>query len=141
MLNSAFVRTQSLILARNLLSPEFRDDAARIREAYARTIGRDPAPEEIRQAKSFLARYTTLWRKAHPAPPQGAARPSIANQISGVTVGIARSDGLTQDDEILEVTAHGEDPSLAIEPASAAHAAWGALVQSLYGSAAFQFVL
>jgi hypothetical protein len=57
-----------------------------------------------------------------------------------MTEGVIRFDGLTQDQEIFDVAPPTEDPALKIAPASAKHAAWGAFVQALYGSAEFQFV-
>jgi hypothetical protein len=63
-----------------------------------------------------------------------------AAYASDITAGVVRSDSLTQDDEVLDAAAPKEDPSLTVVPGSAAQAAWGAVVQALYGSAEFQFV-
>jgi hypothetical protein len=143
LLNSSIVRRESLILAGRLLTPEYPNDAARIREAYERVLGRGPKPGEASKAKAFLEQYSATWLKAHPGKP--ASSPSQAAKVSSwtagnVTAGVERSDGLTQDQEIFEIKTPTEDPSLTIVPNSAAEAAWGAFVQVLYGSAEFQFV-
>lgn len=141
MLNSPFVRRQALILAGSLLTAEYSSDDARIREVYQRVLGRDPKPQEAAKVKTFVAQYSATWRQAHPdAPASGVAHAAQAAYAGDITAGVVRSDGLTQDDEILDVAPPQEDPSLNIVPGSAAQAAWGAVVQALYGSAEFQFV-
>jgi cytochrome c553 len=141
MLNSPFVRRQALILAGSLLTPEYSSDDARIREAYERVLGRDPKPQEVAKVKSFVADYSATWRQAHPdAPASGVAHAAPVAYGSDITAGVVRSDGLTQDDEVLDVGSPKEDAALTVVPGSAAQAAWGAVVQALYGSAEFQFV-
>jgi hypothetical protein len=143
MLNSPFVRRQSLLLAKSLLTAEYANDAERIREAYERVLGREPGAQEIAKANVFLARYSATWLKAHGAS-ASAASPARIDPVScspcDITAGIARFDGLGQDDEVLEAKPAAEDPSLLITPGTPVQAAWGALVQALYGSAEFQFV-
>jgi len=141
MLNSPFVRRQALILAGNLLSPEYSSDDARIREAYERVLGRAPKPHEAAEVKAFLSQYSATWEKTHPdSPASGVARAAPVAFAGDTTAGVVRSDGLTQDTEILDVAPPKEDPSLTVIPGSAAQAAWGAFVQALYGSAEFQYV-
>jgi hypothetical protein len=141
MLNSPFVRRQALILAGNLLSAKYANDGARIRAAYERVLGQDPKPQEAAKVKTFLAEYSATWQKAHPdSPVSGVAHVAPVSYAGDITTGVVRSDGLTQDTEILDVAPPKEDPSLTIIPGSAAQAAWGAFVQALYGSAEFQFV-
>ena len=142
MLNSQIVRRESLLLARILLTPEYRDDAARIREAYERVLGRDPAVAETAKVKTFVAQYSATWLRAHPGAPASKPvhAPEPASAPGDITAGVARSDGLTSDQDIFEVKPPTEDPSLTIVPESATEAAWGAFVQALYGSAEFQFV-
>jgi cytochrome c553 len=142
MLNSSFARRESLILAENLFTPEYANDAARIREAYELVLGRDPNVKETAKVRTFLEQYSATWLKAHPGSGMSSpARPARTEWAPGdVTAGVERSDGLTQDQEIFEVKAPTEDPSLTIIPGSAVEAAWGAFVQALYGSAEFQFV-
>lgn len=139
LLNSPFVNRQALILAARLLTPEYANDNARLHEAYLRVLGRAPWPQEVAASGSFLSQYRDAWWKAHPGAPN--TKPVIRSvRAAGITDGIERSDGLTQDQEIFETAAPTEDPSLAVTPANASHAAWGALVQALYGTAEFQFL-
>jgi cytochrome c553 len=142
MLNSPFVRREASILAGRLLTPEFPNDGARIREAYQRVLGRDPKPGESARVKAFLDRYSATWDQAHPESRSSefAKTGLVSFTPSNITAGVVRSDGLTQDQELIEPTVAKEDPSLTIVPRSASHAAWSAFVQALYGSAEFQFV-
>jgi hypothetical protein len=141
LLNSSFVRRESLVLAGRLLAEQLPGDGARIREAYKRVLGRDPKPEETAKAMAFIARYSDKWSTVHPGASASGGVPAIpAASSSGITEGIVRFDGLTQDDEVLDIAPPSEDASLNIAPSSAKHAAWGAFVQALYGSAEFQFV-
>ncbi len=142
LLNSPFVNRQALILAARLLTPEYSSDDARIREAYLKVLGRTPRPEEEAKVEKFVAQYSASWIKTHPGTPVKKAKYTIASVRTpgGITAGVERSDGLTQDQEIFEVKAPTEDPSLTVVPESAAQAAWGAFIQALYGSAEFQFV-
>ncbi len=142
MLNAPFVRRASLMLAGFLLSPEYSDDNARIREAYRRVLGRDPKPGETARVKTFLADYSASWLKAYPVPPSSPRPPIVPAQYdtSDMTAGVVRSDGLTQDDEVLASKTPEPNPFMTVTPAGANQAAWGAFVQALYGSAEFQFV-
>ncbi|MCU1328608.1 MAG: hypothetical protein JWN34_3978 [Bryobacterales bacterium] len=142
LLNSPFVNRQAMILAGRLLTKEYVTDSARLREAYLRVLGRAPTLAEVAKGQKFLGRYAADWLDSHPGTPAANvshAVPSVRLE-GGITAGIERSDGLTQDQEIFEVKPPMEDPSLAITPGSAAQAAWGAFVQALYGSAEFQFL-
>jgi hypothetical protein len=142
LLNSSFVRRESLLLADRLLTPEYPNDGARIREAYERVLGRDPKAEETAKARTFVAQYSATWLSAHPgSPATSSAQAARAVWTPGdITAGVERWDKLTPDQEIFEVKPPAEDPSLTIIPDSAAEAGWGAFVQALYGSAEFQFV-
>ena len=141
MLNSPFVRQQSLELADRLLADHNRSDTERIREAYELVSGHDPTPQDIARVKAFLTRYSATWGRSHSASSTpGYARVALAsNQASSITAGIVRSDGLAQDDSV-DNTSQGTDVPQIKLPDTAGEAAWAAFVQSLYGSAAFQFV-
>jgi hypothetical protein len=150
MLNSPFVREQSLDLVNNLLAAGYANDAQRIRQVYERTLARDPSSKEIERVKAFLARYSASWLKAHPQtspatdshsvqPRQTASTPAN-NQASDITTGIIRSDNLGQDDPDDTSKQFADDTPVTVFPDSATKAAWAAFVQSLYGSAEFQFV-
>jgi hypothetical protein len=150
MLNSPFVREQSLDLANNLLAAGHANDAKQIRQVYDRTLARDPSPHEIVRVKAFLAQYSASWLKAHPQTSPATdhhsvqagetASPSANNQASDITAGIIRSDNLGQDDPDDTSKQFADDAPVTVFPDTAKKAAWAAFVQSLYGSAEFQFV-
>jgi cytochrome c553 len=138
MLNSPFVREQSLRLAGQLLSGH-ASDSERIRVAFQRIVGRDPSPTDIRDVRAFLAGYASTWSNSR----SGAAaahveRTATDQKAYSLTDGIVREDGLTQDDAVDNLADNPHDP--APEAATAKAAAWEAFIQALYGSAAFQFV-
>jgi hypothetical protein len=145
LLNSPFVREQSLLLANSLLAEGKGDDGKRIREAFERVLGRDPSKAEVERVKGFLAKYTATWSKAHPS---GAPGPHVAqvsldtskSKTPDVTAGIIRSDSLGQDDPDDTSKQFADETPALVVPENAQKAAWGAFVQSLYGSAEFQFV-
>jgi cytochrome c553 len=141
MLNSPFVRQQSLHLADTLLAERHAGDSERIRQAYRSIAGIEPAPSDIARVKAFLTRYAATWSKQHPgAKPAAKAHLELASgDTSPITAGIVREDGLTQDDDA-DSPKHDKESAPAIAPDSATQAAWSAFVQALYGSAAFQFV-
>jgi len=142
MLNSPFVREQSLNFATSLLSVKHQSDGDRIRVAYERALSRDPVQRESARAKEFLTRFTNLWLRDHPGSATSSiiSRGSTDNPIqkpgTGITDGIVRSDGLDQDDEVEDVR---PATKVIVLPDNAQKAAWAAFVQSLYGSAEFQF--
>jgi hypothetical protein len=147
MLNSPFVREQSVKLADQLLARRNEGDTGRVRLAYERVLGHDATPEDVTRAKKFIQRYATTWQISHPdsANAHGsvkAHRVQAAWQqtpTESITSGIIRQDGLAQDDAVEDASTE-KDPVPVDVPGSAREAAWAALVQSLYGSAAFQFV-
>ncbi len=116
MLNSSFVRGQSLILAEKLLDNNETNDVSRIEAAYERTLARRPTDKEINRARAFLGEYESAYREEpspaaapKPAPPKKKNNPDPAG---GQTV----------------------------HPKDARTAAWMAFVQAIYGSAEFRFV-
>jgi hypothetical protein len=141
MLNSSFVRQQSLAFADRLLADRHSSDIERIRQAYERVLGHDPTPQDTVRVKAFLVRYSDAWSNSHPASvTSGRARVVLTGSpVSSITAGIIRSDGLTQDDAV-DDTSQASSASQINLPDTAREAAWVAFVQSLYGSAAFQFV-
>jgi cytochrome c553 len=150
MLNSPFVREQSLDLVNNLLTAGHASDAQRIRQVYERTLARAPSPQEVARVKAFLGQYSASWLKAHPQAPPATGNHSVQagetastlpnNQVSDVTAGIIRSDNLGQDDPDDTSKQFADDAPVTVFPDTAKKAAWAAFVQSLYGSAEFQFV-
>ncbi|MES2569574.1 MAG: PSD1 and planctomycete cytochrome C domain-containing protein [Verrucomicrobiota bacterium] len=133
LLNSAFVRKQSLALAAELLSDEERPEAERLREAYRRVLGRDAEEREVTRAAGFLAEYAATHGEV-----SGEA---IVAQVS--------AEKSVENTETSEVAADNPDdidrtPQTAkedaVQPRSAREAAWMSFVQALYASAEFRFV-
>jgi hypothetical protein len=142
MLNSPFVREQSLNFANILLTAKYPTPEERIRFAYERVLARDPGPQEVVRAKTFLAHYSASWLKDHPGAPV-AAKPRIvktSTTTNDIASGIVREDNLGQDDPDDTTKQATEEAQSIAHPDTAQQAAWAALVQSLYGSAEFQFV-
>jgi hypothetical protein len=141
MLNSPFVRQQSAKLADSLLANRSQSDTERIRQTYERVVGHSPTPQDTARVKAFLARYADTWSKSHPVAttPGTAHLALVGSQDSSITKGIVRSDGLAQDDAVENANEKQDDSPVSL-PDTAKQAAWAAFVQSLYGSAAFQFV-
>jgi len=124
LLNSAFVRKQSLVLAERLLAGRGPSDASRIQGAYKLALGRTPSSLELERARKFLADFERSYqpppggtREPEPAPPSAA--PLDADDMDR-TEYIARE--------------------LVVEAGGARTAAWMSLVQALYASAEFRFV-
>lgn len=66
LLNSPFVRQQAMHLAQRLLAEE-KSDEAKIRRAFALILNRPPMPQEIADARDFVARYpNTGYAKTRP---------------------------------------------------------------------------
>jgi Protein of unknown function (DUF1553) len=74
LLNSSFVRRQSLALAERLLRDKDGTDAERIRMAYRLALGRAPTDKENERARTFLAEYESGYRKHNAAPVENAVR-------------------------------------------------------------------
>ena len=132
LLNSTFVRRQSLSLAENLLSERDRSAASRIRKAYQLTLGRAPNKQEVTppRADKFLAEYEASFR---PLPHAEASPPVKASAEAAKTI----PDPVNQNDL--------DHASLAVidetvQPKSPKAAAWMSLVQALYASAEFRYV-
>jgi hypothetical protein len=115
-----------------------------MRAAFERVLGRDPTKQEIERVKGFLAKYSATWAKAHSA---AETKPQVTeislktdnSKTPGITDGIVRSDSLGQDDPDDTSKQFADETPPQVVPDSAQKAAWGAFVQSLYGSAEFQF--
>ena len=142
MLNSPFVREQSLNFADTLIGAKYPKPKERIRDAYERVLSRDPTPQETLRAEAFISRYSATWSKTHPGSPvAGVPHVVKADATSNdITAGIVREDNLGQDDPDDTTKQAAEEAQQIVLPDNAKQAAWAALVQSLYGSAEFQFV-
>jgi len=126
LLNSTFVRQQSLDLAEHLLSQRRISDDARVAQAYRLTLGRNPNPAEVERARKFIAVYADSSPQARRAPV--AAKPATAASLKFSLEG----DDMDRKEYVpVEPEVQAGDPK---------SAAWMAFVQALYASAEFRFV-
>jgi len=141
MLNSPFIHEQSLYFGGGLLAASRRSDAERIRTAYERVLSRDPSEQDVARAKAFMTRYSAAWSKTHPQS-SAAIKPHVVatNAVpASITAGIMRSDNLGQDDPDDTSKQTSETAPTIGSAENPQQAAWAAFVQSLFGSAEFQF--
>jgi hypothetical protein len=68
MLNSAFVREQSLQFAKQLLADKKANDEARLRRAYVQVLGRLPTADEMAAAVTYMRLYTAKAKSAGRTP-------------------------------------------------------------------------
>ena len=141
MLNSPFVREQSVRFADQLLAKRNGGDAGRVRVAYECVLGHDASREDVARARQFIVRYASTWQSAHPESTKAHSVQASWQQtpVGSIASGVVRQDGLAQDDAVEDASTQNEAVPVDV-PGSAREAAWAAFVQSLYGSAAFQFV-
>lgn len=130
LLNSSFVRRQSLSLAEELLAKHDRRTARRIQQAYRLTLGRAPSKQELIRADKFLGEYEVSYRRLPPAETLTPVKPT-GEAAKPATVPADLDDldraGETATEEV-------------VQPRSPKEAAWMSLVQALYASAEFRFV-
>jgi hypothetical protein len=129
MLNSSFVRRQSLSLAERLHGTV----ANQIEQAYRLVLNRVPSKEETARAGKFLVEYEASYRKLPPAERMIPAVP-VQAKIPAPLPSAFRIDA----DNIDRVDYVAAEET--VEPGSAKAAAWMSLVQALYASAEFRFV-
>ncbi|MES2737872.1 MAG: PSD1 and planctomycete cytochrome C domain-containing protein [Verrucomicrobiota bacterium] len=134
LMNSSFVRQQSLALAERLLTEKAASIQARIRQAYLLTLGREPSSTETTRAEAFLADYSDAYTPA--AAPVVLAKlepaPALAATETTAVVTPVNSDDVDRTDaQVAEVV---------VQPATAQAAAWMSFTQALYASAEFRFV-
>jgi cytochrome c553 len=73
LLNSEFVKKNTLALAERLLADKEAGEAERIHRAYERALGRAPSEAEVERAAEFLADYASAYREQQvqdPIPPK-----------------------------------------------------------------------
>lgn len=134
LLNSTFVRKQSLALGLRLLNEGLETDAARIRQAYLLILGRAPAADEVTRAESFLRSYAQTYRQSRTANVL-----ALLTGISNKPVAAASAPIVPEDpDNIDRSTVLA--PEEVIQTQTPEAAAWLGLAQSLYASAEFRFV-
>jgi hypothetical protein len=134
MLNSPFVREQSIYLADSLLAAPHQSDGARIRKAYELILSRDPSPQETKKIEAFLRRYKNSYGKLHlaNATSSQAQVMQAGDPPLDITAGIIRADD--------EADPPKETAEPTVQPENSKQAAWASFVQSLYASAEFEFV-
>jgi len=128
LLNSSFVRKQSLALAERLVAQKESDDPGRIQSAYRLILGRAPTDKEIERAGAFLGDYESAYR-ADPPPP---VKPKPAPKPKDKKEQPANPDEIDQTGEaVMDDVIQAKDPK---------SAAWMAFAQVLFASAEFRFV-
>jgi Protein of unknown function (DUF1553)/Protein of unknown function (DUF1549)/Planctomycete cytochrome C len=132
MLNSPFVRKQSLALAERLLSKPAQTGEEPIRQVYKLALSRSPNELEIDRAKNFLAAYESSWSDSKlVAAPVKPAREENSEAKASPPVPV-NPDDIDRTPEIPK-----ED---SVQPKNAKEAAWMSFVQAIYASAEFRFV-
>ncbi len=130
LLNSAFVREQSLALASRLLKDKAATDAARIETAYRVAFGRPPSAAETDRAAGFIGEYESSFRD-QPVPKE-VVNPKPLAKKDAPAAPIIDPDQVDQSGvPIAEADVKATDPRTA---------AWLAFVQALLGSAEFRYV-
>jgi len=131
LLNSSFVRRQSLTLAELLLAENDSADADRIRKAYRLTLGRFPDNTEVERVHTFLLDYESAARELNAFKPLARAMVALPAQTK------AKPKPTNQDEFERTNESAVEDGS---RPKDARSAAWQGFVQSLLGSAEFRYL-
>ncbi len=130
LLNSPFVRKQSLAMADRLLADGDAADADRVRTAYRLTLGREPGEKEVGRALAFLTEYAAGYRE--PPAAVGAEKPKTTAGPKKPAEPPANPDEIDQTGEPVA--------DEVVRPKDGRSAAWLALAQALYGSAEFRYV-
>lgn len=142
LLNSTFVRQQSLALAERVAADRERFDAERLQQLYALILGREPSAEEAARDGAFLTQYANLYRLENPSPASVAHEPLLAenshSETSETGGAAATVDAAANPDDVDRSDPVAKEPG--IEPRTPQIAAWMSLIQSLYASAEFRFV-
>jgi cytochrome c553 len=130
LLNSSFVRRQSLALAERLLATKDASDEGRLQTAYRLVLGRAPTAREVQRGHAFLAEYESAYR-ALPLPP-AQPQPAEPEKPKKPAEAPANPDEIDQTGERITEEV--------VRPKDARTAAWLAFVQVLFGSAEFRYL-
>lgn len=130
MLNSAFVREQSLALADEVVADPRKEAGEWINELYVRTVGRSPSSIEIERAREFLAEFEA--NGIEPEAPTTIMASNTPREEATATDVPVNPDDMPREDQTIKVTN--------IAAKDARTAAWMALVQALFASAEFRFI-
>jgi mono/diheme cytochrome c family protein len=131
LLNSSFVRRQSLALAERELKDTKATDADRVQRIYRQTLGRTPTEMESARAIAFLAEYESAAREEFRNSKPVVKKPDQAKP--------KKDDEPPFDPDQIDQTGEAVADDV-VQPKDAKTAAWLALVQALYGSAEFRYV-
>ncbi|GEP44349.1 PSD1 and planctomycete cytochrome C domain-containing protein [Brevifollis gellanilyticus] len=134
LMNSTFVRQQSLALAEKLLKLPAED---RIRQAWLLTLGREPRDNEERRAARLITETASAFQPEivpavlKPADTQPEAQLTSTNEKPAVITPV-NSDDVDRTDM--------RTPEVEVQPRDARTSAWMSLVQALYASAEYRFL-
>lgn len=138
MLNSAFVRRQSLVLAEQIQPRKELDHETRIQLIYHRILGRPADNEEVALASSFLNDYRKVSEtfiaetKAKPQPTDALIAVAEPVEEPADSVELVDPDQADQTGvPIVEEFIPSDDAEAEV---------WVGLIQALFGSAEFRFV-
>ena len=139
LLNDPFVRRQALELATDLLSRADLDDAARLRLAYRRALGRTATESELERAVAYLAEFEAAAGQALPEE----SEPVVIEVAKQETAPAENTAGTTQTPVIDPDQVITPDVPLdeeVIQAPDAKSAAWASFCQALLGSAEFRYL-
>jgi hypothetical protein len=137
MLNSPFVRQQSLALAEQTLANLTRSREDSIKLLFERVLNRPPLTHEVAQAIQYIDEFETNYEDNHIvlASLDTSGSETVSDDSSSVDV-VPVVPANPDDVDRTEATLK-ED---AVQPATATAAAWMSFVQALFASAEFRFV-
>jgi len=138
LLNSTFVRQQSLTFADRVASDSQRSDAEWIREIYLEVLGRSPNAAEAARADRFLAEYASSYRAGTPIAQNAAAQSAVAGTESDTGTATAVAGQKANPDDVNRTPDLPKE--IPLQPRDARSAAWMTLIQALYASAEFRFI-
>jgi cytochrome c553 len=134
LLNSSFVRRQSLALAHRLLTENKGPDESRVQAAYRLSLAREPTRVEIERARTFLSTEQSA-RSAS----DGSLPPEIEVSVAdSAPPSKEKARPPANPDEADQTGEPIVEP--VIRPNDARLASWMAFVQALFGSAEFRYV-
>ncbi len=136
LLNSSFVRQQSLVLAEQVVAVSGQSDVEALRQVYQLTLGRLPSEAEVARAAAFLASYEYTWEDAAPVELASADMESTGR---GSEADTKPAEAVPVNPDDIDRTEQNASEEV-VQPRTPRAAAWMSLVQALYASAEFRFV-
>lgn len=132
LLNSSFVRNQSLALAVKLLHDDVPTDGDRVRQAFLVTLGRFPVESEVAAATAFLDDYRVAYRRSRTGNVWASLNPSSPTPATTVAGAPEDPDNIDRSDVAVR------EEIVPVQTPEAA--AWAAFAQALFGSAEFRYL-